>query len=300
MDNKLLEVDASLLKNSMLVALNMGRWGGSKLDRTVSDEVASSKELADARMARVWKSLLPKNEWIDAIISAQKKARVFHYKNTLEWPMPGARLLTAANYLPYVEFMEERRSDTERAVAKLGEELAKPDLMEKAKTALKSMYRETDYPSIPSMLKCFYFRYAVLPLPTAASFDANVGDEQQARVRAELETQLQEAFRNANRDLWNRMFETINKIQDRLTSPKGVRDQTLHSLREMLELLDRLNVTGDERLERLRKQALEKLGTRSASDLNKDKDQKAVIASAAATIRETMSAFLPAGVAHGS
>jgi hypothetical protein len=285
------------VNKAVLVSLNMGRWGANKMDREMSQEVATAKNLTDVKLARVWKSLLPKNEAMDTINSVHKKARSFHYKNTFAWSQEGYRILPNRNYMPYMEFMRQAEDDSAKAVTALGELM--PDLMLRAKTALNSIFKESDYPSVASILKRYYLKVSVMQIPKPEEFTAEVGDAEATRVRADIEKTVTEAFRAANQDLWDRMFATVNKIQERLSDPKGVREQTLKSLREMLGLLDRLNVSGDERLERLRVQALSKLGGFSAKDLNGAADQKAIIVAEAAQMRDAMSVYM-GGTAHGA
>jgi hypothetical protein len=281
---------------AVLVSLNVSIWTANKLDREVSKEVVDQKKLKNDQMARVWKSLLPKNTFFSAIHGLAAKARKFHYANTFAWVQEGARLLPTTNYMAYMEFMRAAKVDFDRAVAAFLNEYGQ--LQEVAKEALNSMFKSTDYPSAESLRSKFSFETVVMPVPAGEMFTAEVDDEESARVREDIEKSVQEAFRAANRDLWERMYSTIAKVQERLVDPKGVREASLTSLREMLSLLDRLNVSGDERLERLRKQAEERLNTMSLKDFKSDEVKRAAAMAEAARIQEAMSAFM-GGDAHG-
>lgn len=275
---------------AVLVSLNVSIWTANKHDREASKEVVDQKNLKDNQMARVWKSLLPRNEFLSAIHGVAAKARKFHYHNTFGWVQEGTRLLPTKNYLAYMEFMRQAKADFQKAVDAFLQEYGQLQIA--AREALNSLYKDSDYPSVASLKSKFAFETVVMPLPAGEYFTAEVDDAEAERVREEIEKSVQEAFRAANRDLWQRLYTTINKVQERLADPKGARESSLSSLREMLALLDRLNVSGDERLERLRKQAEDRLNAMSLKDLKSDKVKREAAMAEAQRIQEAMAAFM--------
>ena len=284
-------MNINLSTKAVLVSLNIGIWGANKMDKQVSNEIADSKKLVDKKMVRAWKSLLAKNEYYDAIASIAAKARKFHYENTFSWVSDGQRLLPTANYDAYMTFMRQVQRDFARAVSAFIAHY--PTLKEAAESALNSIYKEGDYPSAESLSQRFYLNTYTMPVPAGAMFEADVNETDAERIREDIDKQVTEAFRAANQELWDRMYATINRLHARLTNPKGVREQTLKSLREMLGLLDRLNVSGNERLEQLRQQALARIGSLSAKDLKESpEEKKATLAAQAKQIEDSMAEFM--------
>ena len=281
-----------LTNKAVLMSLNIGHWAANAKDTEVSKEVATSKKLANSKMARVWKSLIEKNPYYDAIISAEKKARRFHAINTFAWVQDGSRILPTANFGPYNEFMRATKAEWEKAVEAFI--LHFPEIQEAAKTALNSIYRDQDYPSAKALRAKFHFSTLCTPLPSGAMFEADIDPAEADRIRADIESQVQKVFKAANTELWERLYTQIHKIQEQLTSPKGIREQSVKSVREMLSLLDRLNVTGDARLEKLRAEAEARLGVLSANDLNKDKVARATLVADTARIGSAMADFMGA------
>lgn len=286
----MIDKNVDLKGKAVLVSLNIGAWGANKMDRQVSIELADSKSIKDKKMVRAWKSLLAKNDEYDAIQSLISKARAFHYLNTFAWAQEGQRLLPTRNFDFYMSFMRDIKQKFDFAVDTFIRKY--PDLMEAARTALNSIYKEADYPSVDSLKSRFYLNTITMPVPAGTMFEAEVDDADAKRIREEIDETVSAAYRAANEDLWNRMYATINNMQARLTNPKGVREDSLKNLREMLALLDRLNVSGDPRLERLRQQALDKLGVSSAKELNKEEDKRKNIAEAAKQIEASMAEFM--------
>lgn len=277
-------------EKAVLVSLNVSIWTANKLDRDVSKEVADQKKLKNDQMARVWKSLLPKNDFFGAINGVAAKARKFHYQNTFSWIQDGARLLPTRNYFAYMEFMRATKSEFHRAVEAFLQEYDKLRLI--AKDALNSIYKESDYPTVEVLRSKFSFQTFVTAVPSGQTFTAEVGEEESQRVREDIEKSVQEAFRAANRDLWERLYATIAKVQQRLADPKGMREASLSSLRDMLALLDRLNVDGDQRLERLRKQAEDRLSVMSLRDFKSDEAKRSAAMAEAVRIQDAMAAFM--------
>lgn len=275
---------------AVLVSLNVSIWTANKLDREVSKEVADQKHLKNDQMARVWKSLLPKNEFFSAIHGLAAKARKFHYANTFSWKQEGCRLLPTKNYIPYMDFMRQTKKEYLKAVETFLVEY--DQLRESAKDALNSIYKDSDYPLASTLAAKFSFDTVVMPVPSGKMFTAEVDAEETERVRRDIENSVQEAFRAANRDLWDRLFATVSKVQEQLASPKGARESSLTSLRDMLSLLDRLNVSGDERLERLRKQAEDRLTKMSLKEFKSDEGKRTAAIQEADRIQEAMKAFM--------
>jgi len=281
---------------AVLVSLNVGIWTANKMDREVSDEIAENKKLKDKKMARVWKSLLPSSESFSRIRGVAAQARKFHYKNTFGWIQEGARILPTDNYLEYMDFMRATKVQFSRAVEAFLQEYGQLQLI--AKDALNSIYKESDYPSAEKLRSKFSLETFVAPIPAGSMFTAEIDSEESERIREDIEKSVQEAFRAANRDLWERLYATISTVQQRLADPKGVREASLASLREMLALLRRLNISGDERLEQLRKQAEDRLNSFSLSEFKSDEAKRAVAMAEAARLQEQMAVFM-GGSAHG-
>lgn len=278
------------LSKAVLVGLSVGLPAFNKRDVETSKWLAEQKGIKNPAMARAWKSLFEKNDYLDAITSIVRAARNFHYENTFAWLVDGPRILTTDNYMPYMDYMRVKKAEFYRAVPPFLDHL---DLLkEEAAKSLNSMYNERDYPSRQLLERRFSMDIVRMPIPDATQIVADVGDAEREQIRADLEESMQEAFRNANRDLWERLYSTINRVSERLSKPKSAREESLTSLREMLSLLERLNVTGDERLETLRKQTEARLNGMSLSDLKNDEAKRKVALEETDRIVAAMSAMM--------
>lgn len=276
---------------AVLVSLEIRRWEVNTHDASASREVARRKRLEDPSLVRLWKSRMPKNKFVSAISGAAATARKLHYDNTFPWAQEGARLLPTRNYVDYMALMHKAKAHFWKSVDEFIREFDRLKTM--AQKSLKTMYKESDYPSVDSLRSSFGFKTLVLAVPAGEMLTADIPAEEIDRVRADIEQSVQQAFRDANRDLWDRLYGMIRRFQERLSDPKYMREDSLTGMREMLQLLDRLNVTGDERLEELRKQAENRLGTLSIEDFKeKDSPRRTAALEDARRIEQAMAAFM--------
>lgn len=271
---------------ALLVSLKISTWSARKYDKKVSAEVAESHR-TDLNVGRYSKALLPAE--CDSYKAATKAAgaiRAEHYKQTLAWADEGARLLPTSNFDAYKALIGTLRNEFERAAARFATEY--PDLRESARARLNGMYREEDYPDDDAMRDLWACRVDYSPLPQA-DFRITKYTDTLGRSLADMERAVQsratEATRLAMGDAWNRLYEAVNNMQSRLAVPDAIfRDSLVTNVREVTDILSRLNVTGDPYLERLREQAASALTAYSADTLRENEGIRAEVAQAAGEI----------------
>lgn len=278
-------------QNAVLVTLNLSMWEASKLDKEVSDEVSENKGLSNKRMARVWKSLLPKDAFVAAVWREARLAREFHYMNTLPWMHDGPRILTAENYMAYMNFMRDQKLQFERAVDQMIAHY--PLIREKAKRDLNGMFKESDYPTQGMLRNKFSLSTTVSPLPSIDNFNVDLGQAELERVKSELESQMQATFKAANQELWDRLFKAVKDIHYRLEQPKGrIEETTVDNLQQLISVMGRLNVTGDEKLEQIRQDVARRLAVPSMVTSKKGKEAKIQAQAEVASIMNSMAELM--------
>ncbi len=283
---------ANQKKTAVLVGLYVSRWDPNKKDLKISQEVATSHGIKDARMGRFWKSLLPRNEQFKALCAVEFQARKFHYDNTLPWMQEGMRILPCDNYMDYMEAMRKFKAAFDTAVLEFIE--AYPDAVEDAKLLLNGLFDAKDYPEASKLKSRFSFSTTVMPLPASSNLEGQgIPEEELERAKADVERELSAAFRAANRELWDRLFNAISDIQSRLDNPKGrVMEKTVDNLRSLLSVLKRLNVSGDPRLEQMRQMAEKKLAMVSPAEIRIDPAARKAARNEVKSIEDTMRSLM--------
>ncbi len=248
----------ALGERAMLVSLSVSIWSARKHDARISDKVAAEHG-ADRSMGRYAKHLIPR-DLLAAVTAANTALREHHNLNTLAWGDDGTRILPAANYLGYQAQQQTLEDAFDRAV--LDFVASYPAYVETARTALNGLFDPRDYPAPAQINGKFAVRRHVLPVAQPDDFRVQLDDAQVARIRAEIEARNAELVANANRDLWQRVQEVTSRLVERLSAfqvdPKTgsrinpFRDSLIENIRALLEIMPRLNITGDARIEQVR------------------------------------------------
>lgn len=279
---------AKLADKAMLVKLSISKWSARKHDKRVSKEVAQQYG-TDQDRGRYNKVLIAQ-EAIKKIGQAESAARTFHYEQTLPWKDDGARILPSANYLHYTQEIRRLKAEFEREVGYfLGNY---PDLVDDARRELNGLFDPADYPDPSKITKKFGFEVEVDPLPTAADFRVNLQGEEVNRIKGEIEERLGRAQADAMRDLFNRLHGVVKHMAEKLADKTAIfRDSLVTNIQDLVDLLPRLNLTGDPHLEELRRKVADNLLGYEPETLRKNQFARQETAAAANDILAAMAGY---------
>lgn len=247
--------EPSLSSRAMLCSLSISIWSARKHDVEASEEIARQHG-AQADVGRYYKTLLPKAALaeIQQIVS---EARQQHYFMTLPWDDNGYRILPAAAYMDHTEKMRALSERFTAAVEALVNRFSQ--LFDEAKVRLGGLLRPGDFPGADELRSKYSFETKVMPLPDANDFRVTLGDEEKNRIKRQIRASVEASLQVASRDLWQRLYEGVSHLAERLQAYKvteeGVehpfRDSIVTNLVKLVDILPKLNVTGDGELERL-------------------------------------------------
>jgi hypothetical protein len=259
-----------MIQNSaMLVDLNISVWLGRKMDRKVSQEIDGTKN-AKTRAGNYHKKLLPSMEKLETLQSIANSTRQWHYDNTLPWSDNGTRLLPMANFFDYKAGLSERERAFEQAASEFYAEY--PNLISAAALKLVDLFDRDDYPSVNDIKHKNRFTYTFIPVPVSGDFRVDAPEAAQRELQAQYEKYYNDKLEGATRDLWDRLHECLKHISNKLagTEKQIFRDSLVNNTTELCEMLTRLNVTNDPKLENARREVEKALVGLTAVDLRKD------------------------------
>jgi hypothetical protein len=168
-----------------------------------------------------------------------------------------------------------------------------PILKEDARILLNGMFNEMDYPTVEEMRGKFAIELETLPLPSAGDFRVALAEGEVTRIQREIETRLQREFLKANQDLWNRLRLAVDNMVLRLGNPEGrIHDSLVGNLQSIVDLIPKLNVTGDENLERISETCANALTGHDPQALRDDPGLRAKVAAQAKEISSIMDAYM--------
>jgi hypothetical protein len=279
----------------MLCSLSIGQWSARKHDPEVSEEIAA-RHGAQSDVGRYNKILLPPQALAE-IKRIAGEARREHYFMTLPWDDAGYRVLPAAVYLDHAAKLREYARQFDGAADAFAATF--DELVRDSRLRLGGLFRPEDYPSAGDIRLKFSFETKVMPLPDASDFRVSLGDEETKRIQRQITATVEASLMIASRELWQRLYEAVSHMAERLSAYKvsesGVehpfRDTIVTNLVRLVDVLPKLNVTGDPELERMAEEIRRSLLVDPA-ELRKSEASRNETARAAAAIAQQMAGYM--------
>jgi hypothetical protein len=284
---------------AMLADLSVSQWTARKVDKARSAELTDNAK-ASAKAAHVSKKLVL-SDTLTEINALVMQARLFHMKLTSPWFDSGARILSVANHASYMAGMEQFEAKFRPLVSRFVAEY--PQIREDASreyVALGKLFDVNDYPQVSRIAARFAWRHRIMPMPNAADFRVDIGENAIQRVRMEIEATLAERANAAVTDVFERVHETVAHMVEKLDgfSPdkngkdRGTfRDSLVENVRDLIGILPGLNFTGDKRIDAL-VDAMSHLVEHDAETLRADDIARRNVVANAKAIVEAVSDFM--------
>ena len=119
----------------------------------------------------------------------------------------------------------------------------------------------------------------VLPIPSD-DFRVDIASSELENIRKQVGEKVESSIENAMREAWQRLYDKVQHIADKLSDNKNIfRDTMIDNLKELCDILKRMNITDDVNLENIRQQVDTKLANNNPESLRLDLDlrrQKAI------------------------
>jgi hypothetical protein len=286
---------------AILVSLRISSWSAKKFDKQVSADAAAAHG-ASPEAGRYNKSLLPST--VSCAVSSKKSrskteqansyktlmtfiaaVRVWHYEQTLAWSDDGWRMLPIKNYQAYTDGIRTRQHEFNSLLSDFTRDY--PALREDARRVLNGMFNESEYPS--DVRSRFGFGLEFAPVPTGSDFRVALSDVEIQAISANTESRVAGAFEAAHKDAVKRLYEALEKMQTRLANPEGIfRDTLVQNARDLCDILTRLNVTDDSKLDGFRRQTELLAASTEAQTLRDAPDVRIDTANRAQSILDAM------------
>lgn len=232
---------AALTEKALLVSLNIKQWSAKKFDKKATQEVNDNHGSTDA--GRFNKALIAKDH-LKEIATVANEARTFHYENTLPWDDNGQRLLPTANYFEYNQSLSLFKSKFDGLVREFCK--GYPNMIDEARQRLNGLFNIADYPEAGRIADKFSIKETFMPMPDAQDFRVNLNSQEVEAIRGDIEAEVNSRFAQAHKDIYTRIGSQLKAMHERLSVPDAIfRDSLFENLRELIDLLPRLNIAED-------------------------------------------------------
>jgi hypothetical protein len=163
-----------------------------------------------------------------------------------------------------------------------------PQLINQAEKKLGKRFDRTEYPNQDSIAQHFDLSFDFQPIPQGGDFKGLPQQQCDALARA-IADKTSTMVENAMHDLWVRLHEAVSHMAERLSDPDKMFHHTLvQNVRTTARLLKHLNITGDARIEELRKYVEQYLCPPETEDLRTKPLVRAQTATHARTVLDMM------------
>jgi hypothetical protein len=247
----------SISASAVLVELNISVWPASKIDREMTEQVnTGASAVRDASQTK--KNLFAGTSLRKDIEKFAARVRLYHNTHTLPWADKGQRLLPTKLFMEYKQTMNGYEQTFEFMCDNFFVEY--PRLVAEAPSNLGTMYRADDYPELDEVRQKFGFRRAIDPIPESGDFRLDVSATDLEELRVSYEKQHTDRLADAMKAPWDRLHTMLVGISEKLTDKEGddekkrYFDSLITNPLELCELLGKMNVTNDPKLEEARRQ----------------------------------------------
>ena len=247
----------SISASAVLVELNISVWPASKIDREMTEQVnTGASATRDASQTK--KNLFAGTSLRKDIEKFAARVRLYHNTHTLPWADKGQRLLPTKLFMEYKQTMNGYAQTFDFMCDNFFVEY--PRLVAEAPNNLGTMYRAEDYPDLDEVKSKFGFRRAVDPIPESGDFRLDVSADDLTELKNHYEQQHSSRLADAMKAPWDRLHTMLVGISQKLTDKEGEDDKKRYfdslitNPLELCELLGKMNVTNDPKLEEARRQ----------------------------------------------
>lgn len=282
----------NIFAKGCLIKLSVSKWTGRiKIpSKTLLD--GSNHADVDPGSVGAHKRLVDGKALKD-VVSIESEARSYLYSRSLPFPLDGAVFVPTAQ-IPEIDARLAAFRDQYEAAANAF--CADFDaIREKARIALGSLYSIEDYPT--NLRERFSFAWQ--PLVLSAPGETQLLDPALvARANADFERLMREAGEQAVNALRTRFAKSVDHMVERLAGegsngkPKVFQESLVGNLKGFFESFRQLNISDDRALADLVQRAQDAIDGVEASDLRKDGDLRARVASQMEELQDSLDGLM--------
>ena len=244
-----------IANTSMLVNISMSVWTGRKLDKQVSAEVDVAKS-TKTRAGNYHKNLFAGVDELAAVGRISGKIRNWFHEQTLPWSDGGDRLLTMSNFKDFKAQLKIMEIEFADAVKIFCDKYS--TLISAQAFTMGALFDRSEYPDVDDIANKFSLRYTFSPVPEVGDWRVDANTEDKKELEALYQQAYDDRLGSTTRYLWDKLHGVLTHMADRLADTsegekKIFKNSLLDTPVKLCELLTKLNITNDPKLEAARK-----------------------------------------------
>jgi hypothetical protein len=256
-----------------LVSLNMGKFGIKKKDKKATTAAVEKFRVKEGSVEAT--KFIIADRHLDEIDKLQGEMRTYHYQATIPYGRTkGLSILPTKMVADYMQFVSDLTARHHTAVDKFMQ--LYPALKAEAEIDLHGtvdgLFDSGDYPLASTVRNKFYVETHVYPIPEGSDLHIQIDQEDLQRMQDEIEENMRTSQKSAYEDLWKRVYKVVSNVKDKMKQgPDGkfpiYRDSLIDHVRDMAEMLPKLNFMEDPELSMMANRLQKELGRYNPAEL---------------------------------
>jgi hypothetical protein len=280
-------MQTQIQSRAVLARLSIGLPGFSRQDKPLTEKVQHSENMG--KESGKWQKTLYPQAATEPLTKFQSEVRTWFNAATLIWPDEGWALLPTAKLFEFTEKMREFRSkfDAVKSTFLAGYD----NYVNWARVQQNGTFDPANYPGADRIAGNFRFRTETRPIPDSGDYVGEVaallGNSAQ-----DVDDAVESAVKAARNDLWQRLVDPVRHLVNRLSDQDAkFKDSLVGNIKEIIDVIPALNVTGDQKLEAFRLEVNHLLAQVTPQALRDDKFTRKDVAEKADAILAKMSGY---------
>lgn len=293
MTNETIEgLNEAVRDSMMLVGYHTRKWTATITDNDAAQAAADASG-APKTAFRVGKNLMAGHDGrLKAVAVEMERARRTHYANTWTWTdsTSGMRLLSTAKWMAYMTAMGKCKTAYENALRDFVDHYEEDRDLAIAELKLPSAATVL-YPAPSAIESYFMFKLDFAPIPAGNQFmglppsiTKQLGDSYERRMQEKMENAKEGSFA-AVREHVEGLIARLGKETPRL------RENTFEQIKHAGEMIDLLNVTGDENLKEIGAMCRDLVDSYDRKEINTNSQKRTAMSADAAKIINKLDAW---------
>lgn len=290
----------SLASSAIVVSVDIKTWTATKQDKSISNEVTTSKN-ADADAARVTKVLLSHSPEHKALLNYRQTVYNWLQRETYDWA-GSMRLLPTYKLESFKKQFNDHMTAFDALLDKFVD--AYPGLISDAAFKQGGMFNRSEYPEVLDVRRRFSMKLFTHSVPQN-DFRCSISQVLADDLKEHYEAQTNEIVSGVMADLTKRLTTYATRLRNACeevqaeaneeaksgkTKRRKIYESTFDNVRGMVDMIRNFNLTNDSDLAEVADKLENILNTRSLTDL---RDSAVARADTRDDLNDILSKFAP-------
>jgi len=133
----------------------------------------------------------------------------------------------------------------------------------------------------------------IFPLPTVEDFRVSLSDDDVSSIKQEMTASINQKVEAAMTSIWEELSSLVGKVEEKLKEPDSIfRNTLITNLSDFCEMIPKLNIVNNTKLEDMRKELVGKLANIHPNTLRDDPTERKKAAKTAKEALEKMKEYV--------